>query len=59
MLVQVDVADNIDLVRIIQEFEEAYEIKYDKKPKLVKRHAAECPAEVRMGACAGLHTKCK
>jgi len=43
----VDVADNIDLVRIVQEFEEAYEMKYDKKPKLVKRHTAEGPAGVR------------
>ena len=42
-----DVADNIDLVRIVQEFEEAYEMKYDKKPKLVKRHTAEGPAGVR------------
>uniref|UniRef100_A0A7S3VHK4 Katanin p60 ATPase-containing subunit A-like 2 n=1 Tax=Dunaliella tertiolecta TaxID=3047 RepID=A0A7S3VHK4_DUNTE len=44
-LQKVDVADNIDLVRIIQEFEEAYEMKYDKKPKLVKRHVAETAAE--------------
>jgi len=30
----------------VQEFEEAYEMKYDKKPKLVRRHTSEGAAEV-------------
>lgn len=33
---QVDVADNVDLLRVIQEFEDSYEIKYGRKPKLVR-----------------------
>jgi katanin p60 ATPase-containing subunit A1 len=36
-LLQVDVADNIDLPTILQEYEEAYEYKYGRRPKLVRR----------------------
>lgn len=38
---QVDVADNVDLLRIIQEWEEGQEQHYGRKPKLVKRLADE------------------
>ncbi|KAG1658974.1 hypothetical protein FOA52_008295 [Chlamydomonas sp. UWO 241] len=34
---KVDVADNIDLVSVVQEFEESYELKYGRRPKLIKR----------------------
>lgn len=34
---QVDVADNIDLLRVIQQFEEDHENKFGKKPKFVRR----------------------
>lgn len=43
-----DVADNMDLIRIVQEFEESYEMKYNKKPKLVSRHGSESSSEVRV-----------
>jgi katanin p60 ATPase-containing subunit A1 len=36
-LAQVDVADNIDLVSIIQEFEEYYEMRFNRKPKLLRK----------------------
>lgn len=36
-----DVADNMDLEHIVQEFEEAFEAKYNKRPKLVKRMVEE------------------
>lgn len=36
-LAQVDAADNVDLVRIVQEFEDSYELKYGRRPKLVRR----------------------
>ncbi|ETV88678.1 hypothetical protein H257_00205 [Aphanomyces astaci] len=32
-----EVVDNIDLLRIVQEFEDFYELKFGKKPKLVRR----------------------
>ncbi|KDO30156.1 hypothetical protein SPRG_05348 [Saprolegnia parasitica CBS 223.65] len=32
-----EVVDNIDLLRIVQEFEDFYELKFSKKPKLVRR----------------------
>lgn len=41
---QVDAADNIDLVRIVQEFEESYEVRYNRRPKLVKRLVEEVPS---------------
>lgn len=34
-----DVADNIDLLRVIQEFEDGYELKFGRKPKLVRKIA--------------------
>ena len=37
-----DVADNIDLYYVIQDFEEYFEIKFNKKPKLI-RSVAENP----------------
>lgn len=49
-------ADNIDLVHVVQEFEEAYEMKYGRRPKLVKRLVEEVQAgggAVRMVARAG------
>lgn len=36
-----DVADNVDLIRIIQEFEESHEVKYGKRPKLVRKLVEE------------------
>eukprot|EP00195_Chlamydomonas_chlamydogama_P007559 CAMPEP_0202907358 /NCGR_PEP_ID=MMETSP1392-20130828/42210_1 /ASSEMBLY_ACC=CAM_ASM_000868 /TAXON_ID=225041 /ORGANISM="Chlamydomonas chlamydogama, Strain SAG 11-48b" /LENGTH=97 /DNA_ID=CAMNT_0049596195 /DNA_START=126 /DNA_END=416 /DNA_ORIENTATION=- len=38
---KVDVADNIDLLRVMMEFEESYELKYGKRPKMVKRLVEE------------------
>ncbi|MEW5316021.1 MAG: hypothetical protein WDW38_007413 [Sanguina aurantia] len=38
---RVDVADNMDLMRILQEFEEGHEFKYGKRPKLIKRLTEE------------------
>ncbi|GFR44569.1 hypothetical protein Agub_g5842, partial [Astrephomene gubernaculifera] len=43
-LQKVDVADNIDLVRILQEFEESYELKFGKRPKVVRRLVEEVPS---------------
>ena len=34
---QLDVADNVDLVSIVREYEDAYEAKFGKKPKLIRR----------------------
>ena len=34
---QVDAADNMDLLRIVQEYEETYESRYDRRPKLTRR----------------------
>lgn len=34
-------ADNVDLLRILQEFEESYEVKYGKRPKVVRRLVEE------------------
>ncbi|GAX76581.1 hypothetical protein CEUSTIGMA_g4027.t1 [Chlamydomonas eustigma] len=36
-LQKADAADNMDLLRIVQEFEDGYELKYNRRPKLVKR----------------------
>ncbi|OQR91458.1 katanin p60 ATPase-containing subunit A [Thraustotheca clavata] len=36
-LTKFEVVDNIDLLRIVQEFEDFYEMKFAKKPKLVRR----------------------
>jgi len=51
---QTDMADNIDLLRVVQEFEEGYEMKYGKRPRLVKKQegGADLPAalqQVRWG----------
>ncbi|GLC47507.1 Katanin p60 ATPase-containing subunit A-like 2 [Pleodorina starrii] len=43
-LQKVDVADNIDLLRILQEFEESYELKFGKRPKVVRRLVEEVAA---------------
>lgn len=40
-LARMDAADNIDVLTIIQEFEESFEQKYGKKPKLVRRLVEE------------------
>lgn len=40
-----DVADNVDLITAVQEFEEAREMKFGKRPKLFKRQAAESGGE--------------
>eukprot|EP00898_Chlorokybus_atmophyticus_P004617 jgi/Chlat1/5156/Chrsp33S05036 len=40
-LAKTDVADNVDLLSIIQEFEEYYELKFGRKPKLVHKSTAE------------------
>ncbi|OQR98615.1 katanin p60 ATPase-containing subunit A [Achlya hypogyna] len=37
VLAKFEVVDNIDLLRIVQEFEDFYELKFAKKPKLVRR----------------------
>ncbi|CAK4691138.1 unnamed protein product [Aphanomyces euteiches] len=36
-----EVVDNIDLLRIVQEFEDFYEMKFGKKPKLVRRTSGD------------------
>jgi hypothetical protein len=41
LLLQVDAADNIDLLTVLQEFEEGYEAKYGRRPKLVRRIGSE------------------
>jgi katanin p60 ATPase-containing subunit A1 len=46
---QVDVADNVDLVSIVQEYEEGFEARYGRRPKLV-RHVKE---QVRAGGWQG------
>ena len=38
---QVDAADNMDLLRIVQEYEETYESRYDRRPKLTRRLVEE------------------
>ncbi|GIL78028.1 hypothetical protein Vretimale_7368 [Volvox reticuliferus] len=43
-LQKVDVADNIDLLRILQEFEDSYELKFGKRPKVVRRLVEEVAA---------------
>uniref|UniRef100_A0A383VC06 Katanin p60 ATPase-containing subunit A-like 2 n=1 Tax=Tetradesmus obliquus TaxID=3088 RepID=A0A383VC06_TETOB len=40
-LTKVDAADNIDLLCILQEFEDGYEAKYGRRPKLVRRVSSE------------------
>lgn len=32
-----DVADNIDLTSVVQEFEDSYELKYGRRPKLIRK----------------------
>ena len=38
-LAKVEVADNIDLISVLQEFENYYQIKFGKNPKLVRKVA--------------------
>jgi len=38
---RVDAADNVDLASIIQEYEEGYEVRFGRKPKLVRKVAEE------------------
>ncbi|KAG2428803.1 hypothetical protein HXX76_011503 [Chlamydomonas incerta] len=55
-LQKVDVADNVDLIRILQEFEESYELKFGKRPKVVRRLVEEVSSGgggVRMRAASG------
>eukprot|EP00201_Polytomella_parva_P020671 CAMPEP_0175047344 /NCGR_PEP_ID=MMETSP0052_2-20121109/5538_1 /TAXON_ID=51329 ORGANISM="Polytomella parva, Strain SAG 63-3" /NCGR_SAMPLE_ID=MMETSP0052_2 /ASSEMBLY_ACC=CAM_ASM_000194 /LENGTH=529 /DNA_ID=CAMNT_0016311199 /DNA_START=158 /DNA_END=1743 /DNA_ORIENTATION=- len=40
---KVDVADNVDLIRVIQEFEESHESKFGRRPKIVRRVVDETP----------------
>ena len=41
---QLDAADNISLVSVLQEFEEFYELKFGRRPKLVRKPAASSSA---------------
>ncbi|GFH08906.1 p60 katanin-like 2 [Haematococcus lacustris] len=41
----VDVADNVDLLRVVQEFEEGYEAKYGRRPKITRRLVASVDPE--------------
>jgi hypothetical protein len=45
---QVDVADNIDLLTIIQEYEDVFESRYGKRPKLVRLFKEQVRAPVDM-----------
>lgn len=40
-LSRADAADNMDLLQILQEFEDSYEMKYGKRPKLTRRVVEE------------------
>ena len=40
-LEKVDIADNMDLLTIVQQFEEFYEFKYRRRPKLTRKAAAD------------------
>ncbi|KAG2495460.1 hypothetical protein HYH03_006405 [Edaphochlamys debaryana] len=40
-LQKIDAADNVDLLRVLQEFEESFEIKFGKRPKVVRRLVEE------------------
>ena len=46
-LKQMDAADNISLVGVLQEFEEFYEVKFGRRPKLVRKAEGEAPQEAR------------
>jgi len=54
----VDAADNIDLLQIVQEFEESYEVRFNRRPKLVKRLVEEVPAGGKAGR-GHQHTSCR
>lgn len=45
---KVDVADNIDLYTIIHEFEEGYEMKFGRRPRLVKKLVRFCTSGILM-----------
>eukprot|EP00899_Mesostigma_viride_P023450 jgi/Mesvir1/428/Mv11310-RA.1 len=50
-----DVADNIDMATIVQEFEEYHELKFGRKPKLIRKNAGgddELPPMPNGGAAA-------
>ncbi|KAJ9521217.1 hypothetical protein QJQ45_022946, partial [Haematococcus lacustris] len=49
---KVDVADNVDLLRVVQEFEEGYEAKYGRRPKITRRLVASVDPEVHAPARA-------
>ena len=44
-------ADNMDLFYIVQDFEEYYELKFQRKPKLVKK--VEAPIGVKLPKVPG------
>jgi hypothetical protein len=46
---QVDVADNVDLIRVVQEFEDSHELKYGRRPKLVRRVGGAAQSEYDVG----------
>jgi hypothetical protein len=56
LLLQVDAADNIDLLTVLQEFEESYEAKYGRRPKLVRRVGSE---EASACSCHGYSSACR
>lgn len=39
-----DVADNIDLYYVVQDYEEYFEIKFNRKPKLIKKSEEALPS---------------
>lgn len=48
-----EVADNIDLYYMLQDFEEYFEMKFQKKPVLVKKGAEQTKADLKMNRMGG------
>jgi hypothetical protein len=63
---QVDVADNVSLISIVQEYEDGFEARYGKRPKLVRQLKDQVGRRVGGGkgarrSCAwrgAHHTRC-
>ena len=58
--VQVDVADNVDLLAIVQEYEEGFEAKYGRRPRLVRqlKDQVSCPCRLPRVRSTGAARSC-
>ncbi|KAK3246252.1 hypothetical protein CYMTET_44210 [Cymbomonas tetramitiformis] len=58
-LQRLDAADNVDLLNIVQEYEEHYDMKFGKKPKLVRKLGGEIESAAIQAALPGLKANSK